>query len=346
MTRLGRLVAATLFVVASIVIADPGPAHSNARGGGAIVFTSDRDITVTPVDDEIYLIRPGSPRVHRLTDNVSVDQWPALSPDGRFLAWVKYPLNDAEQVVTTEAELYVCRLQYRRGHWACGTERALARVGTSQTAVAWTPDSKTVLYAALTEAGAFDIFSIKARGHHAPINLTNDAAVDNQPSLSPDGRWFVYGRQGDLYRRAIDGSDPVLITGGGGPADGIDVGPDYSPDGSRIAFQSNRDGDFDIYVIEARPESPSNVAVNLTDEFQGPAPEVRSQERRPTWSPDGRYLAFWWHLPSPNFPFVGGEIYRMRAHGTQFVNLTDNDDQLPIVGDIMPDWGGTTARHR
>ncbi|HSU34118.1 MAG TPA: hypothetical protein VLJ88_00515 [Propionibacteriaceae bacterium] len=345
MTRLGRLVAATLFVVASIVIANPDPAHSGARGGGAIVFTSDRDSTPPAIDDDIYLLRPGSPRVHNLTDDVSADQWPALSPDGRSLAWVKFPLDAAGQVVITEAELYACRLQYRRGHWSCGTQRPLTKIGTSQTAVAWTPDSKTVLYAGLTEAGAVDIFSIKVKGHRAPINLTNDAAIDNQPSVSPDGRWFVYGRQGDLYRRAIDGSDPVLITGGGGPTDGIDNGPDYSPDGSRIAFQSNRDGDFDIYVIKARPESPSNVAVNLTDELRGPDEKVISQERRPTWSPDGRYLAFWWHLPSPAFPFIGGEIYRMRADGTQFANLTDNDDQVPIVGDIMPDWGGTPAKH-
>ena len=59
-----------------------------------------------------------------------------------------------------------------------------------------------------------------------------------------------------------------------------DAMPTWSPDGSQIAIQSDRSGDYDIWVIPAS----GGVATRVTDD-----PAV---DRSPDWSPDGDQIAF------------------------------------------------------
>lgn len=73
---------------------------------------------------------------------------------------------------------------------------------------------------------------------------------------------------------------------------------------------------------------------------------VRRQERFPSWSPDGRRIAYQRHIEyDPSNPFDSGlsdsEIYTMRPDGSGATNLTDNEAVRPPIGDIMPDWGPT-----
>lgn len=73
-----------------------------------------------------------------------------------------------------------------------------------------------------------------------------------------------------------NGTDQTRLTSDPGK-DGFPV---WSPDGSRIAFQSDRDGNFEVYVMDA---DGSNV-VRLTDDPAG--------DGFPDWSPDGSQIAF------------------------------------------------------
>jgi TolB protein len=60
----------------------------------------------------------------------------------------------------------------------------------------------------------------------------------------------------------------------------VDYWPVWSPDGKRIAFTSNRDGNYEIYVMNADGSAPRNVT-------QNPA-----QDNYATWSPAGKRIAF------------------------------------------------------
>ena len=63
-----------------------------------------------------------------------------------------------------------------------------------------------------------------------------------------------------------DGTNPINLTNH--PAE--DSNPAWSPDGTQIAFQSNRNGNFDIYVMAADGANPINLT-NHPAEDRGPA---------------------------------------------------------------------------
>jgi len=69
--------------------------------------------------------------------------------------------------------------------------------------------------------------------------------------------------------------------------DDMNCNPVWSPDGKRIAFSSDRDGSFDLWLVEARPGNQQPVQV--TSGF--------GDDQHPAWSPDGRRLSFTRWLP-------------------------------------------------
>lgn len=85
---------------------------------------------------------------------------------------------------------------------------------------------------------------------------------------------------------------------------GEDAYPAVSPDGTKIAFVSTRDGNSEIYVMDADGSNP----VNLT--------RHPSADLDPAWSPDGTKLAF---ASSRDGNF---DIYVMDADGSDPVNPT------------------------
>ena len=94
----------------------------------------------------------------------------------------------------------------------------------------------------------------------------------------------------------------------------------WSPDGKRIAYVSERDGNPEIYVVDVDgTEEEGTQEVRLTfNEF----PDLL-----PAWSPDGKRIAF------VSFPSEGGEIYVMDTDGQNQVRLTNYPTR-----DSDPSW--------
>lgn len=83
----------------------------------------------------------------------------------------------------------------------------------------------------------------------------------------------------------------------------------------KIVFQSDRDGDWEIYVMNADGTNPSRLTNNPAGDY------------RPAWSPDGRYITF--HSNRDD----GTEIYVMNADGKNPIRLTNNS-----ASDYRPAW--------
>ena len=106
--------------------------------------------------------------------------------------------------------------------------------------------------------------------------LTTQSGVELFPSISPDGKTVVYvgysSGNADLYLQRVDGRNAINLTRDT-PED--DIQPAFSPDGSQIAFRSERGGGG-IFLMGATGESVRR----LTDSGFNPA-----------WSPDGKEIA-------------------------------------------------------
>ena len=91
--------------------------------------------------------------------------------------------------------------------------------------------------------------------------------------------------------------------------------PAWSPDGTQIAFDSDRDGNDEIYVMAADGSQPTRLTRNS------------ASDGRPAWSPDGTQIAF------HSYRDGNDEIYVMAADGSQPTRLTRNS-----ASDGRPAW--------
>jgi Tol biopolymer transport system component len=173
--------------------------------------------------------------------------------------------------------------------------------------------------------GNFEVYVMDADGNNV-VRLTDNPGWDMAPVWSPDGTQIAFmssrddpdprgcltsgnGCNDEIYVMDADGDNVTCLT-----CDPAPDGPaDWSPDGTRIAFVSERDGNPEIYVMNA---DGSNVT-RLTND---PA-----TDGSPAWSPDGSKIAFGSDRDG------NADIYVMDADGSNVTRLTDDlaDDEDP-----------------
>ena len=101
----------------------------------------------------------------------------------------------------------------------------------------------------------------------------NETRLLRDPALSDNALAFVYA--GDIWIAAPDGSNPVRLTSH--PADERD--PIFSPDGTKIAYTANYDGNADVFVIDIRGGEPQRLTWHPGD------------DAAIDWAPDGKSVA-------------------------------------------------------
>lgn len=289
----------------------PTPSPTSTPVVGRIAFVSTRD-----GNSEIYVMNPDGSDQKRLTNNVFDDLAPAWSPDRKKIAFVSG--RDGNY------EIYVMN--------ADGSNQVrLTSDPASDWYPTWSPDGKMIAFNSNRGGAPYEIFVIEADGIGEPIQLTHNTFGDWGPSWSPDGTKIVFAtdrhrpskedRGSEIYVMQLNPDWSVVETWLTKelPRSTKKWYPKWSPDGTEIAFSSDAEGDWDIYVMSA---DGTNVR-NLTA-----MPNVYSSDWYPGWSLDGRDMVFVSDRDGGNY-----EIYKMTKDGINQIRLTTDPagylDQQP-----------------
>lgn len=265
---------------------------------GKIVFSSD-------VDDqselELFMINSDGSDLQRLTYNLSNDYYGNFSLDGNYLFFVSNRTDGNLRIYAMDLVADSTSLVYSNtesdAHVRCAYSAptmvfnfydpaqdmlnvyTMNYDGSNRMAVTHFVDSVAV-YPDISADGSKIVYigmggsenwtaTIDADGSNM-VPIKNYAVSD--PAWSPDGTKIAYslGDKDDIYVMSSDGTGDVNLTN---DSNAHDRYPRWSPDGTKIVFASDRDGDYEIYVMDS---DGSNV-VQLTDN--------NYDDIYPSWSP-------------------------------------------------------------
>src|SRR5688500_784436 len=147
-------------------------------------------------------------------------------------------------------------------------------------------------------------------GPATPVAFDTDEGTWMNVDVSPDGRTLLFDLMGDIYTMPVEGSGSAqakrLL---GGPA--FEMQPRFSPDGTRIAFSSDRGGLWNIWTMDVNGGDLKQVSR-----------EQRWFINSPTWAPDGRFIFARRHFVS--FRSLGaGEVWMYHASGSDGLQVTE-----------------------
>ncbi|HJO24852.1 MAG: hypothetical protein QF890_09130 [Myxococcota bacterium] len=188
----------------------------------------------------------------------------------------------------------------------------------------WSPDGDSIVYTSYRHQDRPLLF-LSSRGRGRPGRLLRrlgDAYSEYRGVFAPDGSHLAVAmsapdRASEIYRVRPDGRDLRALT----RSTAIDVAPAWSPDGSQLAFVSDRSGSPQVYVMEADGSSQRRLT------FQGP------YNTHPAWSPDGKWIAY--------ESRIGGQfdIWLIDPEGTVNVPLVQHPR-----GDESPTWAPNSRK--
>jgi TolB protein len=212
-------------------------------------------------------------------------------------------------------------------------EMYLPQLTMGASSVAWSPDSKSVIY---SMAGSLWLQKINSQ---TAEQLTAGPGYDYQPDWSADGRWIVYAKYNkdavELWGLDLASKKAQTLTQNGS----VNVEPRFSPDGKRVAFVSTSyHGRFHIFVGRFEDGKLQDMQ-RITGENRSSLPRyyysVFDHEISPTWSRDGAELLF---ISNRGHIYGTGGLWRMKAEpGAEARELHYEETAWKARPDFSPD---------
>jgi Tol biopolymer transport system component len=277
-----------------------------AESAGRVAWTPDGSALLvlqktSALGQSIFKVTLAGGDKRRLTfpnDQTPGDLDMGISPDGRTIAFCRV-------LQTPGCELFVAPV-------GGGEARRLTNDQGMIYGMAWTPDGREIVFAS-TRQSSMRLWRVRARpalqtGVFETPKLVEAAGNDARyPSISRTARlaYQQYTRNWDIRRAEIVGAEgtpahrlkqsiPLIAS------TRLDGAAAWSPDGTKIAFLSDRSGDFELWICDADGSNPVRMTA-----FGGPG------VYNPRWTSDGKRLIFS-ALTGPNSSFEG---YFINAKG-------------------------------
>jgi Tol biopolymer transport system component len=280
-----------LLAVCALLVVGWEPAAATFPGENGVIAYSRPFFTK---DSEIFTVTPDGRGHHQLSHNSRNDFEPAWSPDGRKVAfwsssqtdvdiWVMWSNGRGEKNLTRNPNgpdlgpawspdgrrmaFYRQNFDGTSAIWVMDSDGSnqlqLTEDTTVNTHPAWSLDGSSILFVSNRD-GNLEFYSVNPDGSGL-TRLTNTPGFhEDNPSWSPDGAsiafdacqaesWPCPGNAGgDIFSMAADGTNRTRLT----TDPRIDANPVWSPDGTRIAFRSDRLIYTALWVMNADGSDP------------------------------------------------------------------------------------------
>jgi Tol biopolymer transport system component len=287
------MVGSAVAVAASGLVFGSSPVHAAFPGGNGVIAcqtsrTGNSEIfTFSGTGTEV--------QATNITNNPATDSRPRYSPDGRTIVFESNRDGPTELYLMNSDGSNVRRLTFSpaAGHgngaanFSPGGDQIVYQTtrnagnsfdvykidvdGKNDTPLvtntvedslpAWSPNGDKIAISSRIVDAATDVHLINPDGSGI-VDITNSPGEDSWPAWSPDGSMIAFHSRLDdpageeIYRINANGSNRVRLTNNTGPAQGsFDIFPFWSPDGTRIGWNSGRagasDGFGEIYTMSA-----------------------------------------------------------------------------------------------
>ena len=265
------------------------PVH--APGQDRLIFTSDGD---SPTLD-VWSVNLDGSNLTNITQTSDSNEVPiAWSPDGEHVVFASDQSGAPEILLVrlSDGELLNLSERYQ-----------------VQSFDDWSAETDQFILTTATDFGTSLLVTDLAGDTN--LAVTDGSYPVGAGAWSPDGQRITYmgiepgGTGIDIFVVDVPGGEPANLT----QSSSNDGFPRWSPDGSKIGFVSDRDGNSEIYVMDADGNAPTNLTNSLADE---------SVQGDFSWSPDGDQILF--HTDRDD----NVEIYVMDADGNNQTNLTNS----------------------
>ena len=328
---------------------------SVSPNGRRVLFVSTLDGSA-----DIYVAARNGSRTWRLTTSPQADYDPSWSSAGTRIAWVRERAGrgeiwvmaadgrgqrrlvsgkdaqnpswspDGKRVAFWDARKNVV---YTVSSTAGGSERL-----TGGRHPAWSPDGKRIMLERdIDGASTLMLYDLASRTARSLLAEPEDD--DSWPAWSPDGKRVAFER----YDYETDTKDLWVVGADGKGARSVlataadEMNPQFTPDGTRLTFTSDRESNADIAVANADGTDERFIVTGT------------AWSHDPSWSPDGTALVFTSDGPgsSPSVlsraraaapveasATTNWDIYRVQADGTGLKRLTKSP-----ADDGSPAWG-------
>jgi len=281
----------------------------------------------------------GSSPARQLTLGRKKDTSPRWSPDGRTLAFLSdrgavldaggasdrpKPAEDDEKSKPGSTQVWLLPMDG-------GEARQLTRLPEDVGGLSWSPDGERLcIVSAATEAEP------KPKRRKPGDPPERDARIIDRLQYMLNGEGFIYDKAPNLWIVDLAGGAPRRLTTGSSR----DEDPQWSPDGKRICFVSDRHADADLtwrsdlYLIDASGGDIVRVTGGRGDRNFG----------LPAWSPDGRWIA----CIGNRLPVGGGsrdDVWRFRSQPEQEGENLSGESDLGVSAALGSDLAGTPSPH-
>jgi Tol biopolymer transport system component/DNA-binding winged helix-turn-helix (wHTH) protein len=307
---------------------------------------------VTSRDSGVYLIRPSGGVERKIADRTDRSWYGSevsWSPDGKRIAFIDRPSSPAsdetlqlyllpldglvKQEVNTGCTSVGTPTFSHNGQylaWICNRKefrseivlqelrnqqiRTLKKTPTMINGIAWSLDDQRIVFSTDSDSGALREIEVES-SREQNLSLGQDAG---DIAIYPRGAGFAYVKTSynvNIWRLDLTATpphaNPLIVSSS------VSRAPSISPDGKKIAFESNRSGAMQIWVADADGTNAQQMTF-FTDATSG----------TPRWSPDGSRIAF-----DTRIGFEDAAIYILDREGGPPRRL-----QIDLHGNGQPWW--------